>query len=95
MKARLAIKLIALGGGILAIGKLLAGHDILTGLAFVIGFLLVLAKIVAAFRLRRQPSPPSDGTNDSGPSDVPVPLQPGPKPPRALAMEHAFESREA
>ena len=48
MNIRMAIKLTSMGALIVAIGYLLRGHDILTGVALILLALFVSAKIVAA-----------------------------------------------
>ena len=69
------IKLVFLGALIVAVGQLLRGHDVLTGIALVLLFLWAVARVIAAIVVRRRGEPPSGG--GSWPSGEPVPRPPG------------------
>ena len=90
MKLQMIIKLVVLGGLIVAVGRLLHGHDILTGIALVLLFLWAVAKVIAAIVVRRKGEPPSGGGGGSWPSGAPVPRPPGGRPP---ALSAAAEVR--
>ena len=83
MKLQMIIKLVVMGGLIVAVGRLLHGHDILTGIALVLLFLWAVAKVIAAIVVRRKGEPPSGG--GSWPAGEPVPRPPGGRPPALLA----------
>jgi hypothetical protein len=85
MKLRMIIKLVVVGGLIVAVGRLLHGRDILTGIALVVLFLWAVAKVIAAIVVRRRGEPPSGGGGGSWPSDAPVPRPPGGRPPELSA----------
>jgi len=84
------IKLVVMGGLIVAVGRLLHGHDILTGIALVLLFLWAVAKVIAAIVVRRRGEPPSGGDGGSWPAGEPVPRPPGGRPP---ALSAAAEVR--
>ena len=85
MKSRMIIKLVVLGGLIVAVGRLLHGHDILTGIALVLLFLWEVAKVIAAIVVRRRGEPPSDGGGGGWPAGERVPRPPGGRPPALSA----------
>jgi len=66
MKALGIIKLILLGVLISAVGGLLKGHDLLTGIVLVSSVLLIAAKFYFLY------GRPSKGPRDSGPGDFPL-----------------------
>ena len=88
MKTRMAIKLIVLGSLIVAAGRWLRGHDILTAVALLLLALAVLAKVVAAIILRTAGGPAPDADGGWRPPDAPVPRPPGGRPP---ALSEAAE----
>ena len=85
MKARMAIKLIVVGGMIVAIGYFLRGHDLVTAVALSLLLVVVVAKVVAALVLRRRGGlpPMSGGGPDLG--GRPVRRPPGGRPPELSA----------
>jgi len=85
MKLQMIIKLVVLGGLMVAVGRLLHGHDVLTGIALVLLFLWVVAKVISAIVVRRRGEPPSGGDGGSWPSGEPVPRPPGGRPPALSA----------
>ena len=87
MKARMVIKLVALGTLILVVARLLQGHDVLTGIALVSLATLVAAKIVIALAQGRNGR--SGGGTGLHPTGRPVPRPPG-RPP-ALSAAAAAE----
>ena len=88
MKPRMVIKPVALGTLILAVARLLQGHDVLTGIALVSLALLVAGKIVTALvhSRNRRSGGSGNGLHSNG---VPVPRPPG-RPP-ALSGAAAAE----
>jgi hypothetical protein len=80
MKPQMIIKLVAMGGLIVVVGRLLHGHDILTGIALVLLFLVAVAKVISAIVVRRRGEPPSGGDGGSWPAGAPVPRPPGGRP---------------
>ena len=91
MKTKMAIKLTVFGGLIVTIGYWLRGHDILTGLALLLLFGIVVAKVVSALMVRRGGGPPPGGGGSES-ADRPVPRPAGDGPPRLAA---AAEVRHA
>ena len=87
MKLQMIIKLVVMGGLVVAVGRLLHGHDILTGIALVVLFLWAVAKVIAAMVVRRRGEPPSGGGGGGGswPAGEPVPRPPGGRPPALSA----------
>ena len=86
MKTRMALKLTVLGVSIVAASYWLRGHDILTGLALSLLFLLVVFKVAFALVARRRGGWPSNsGGTDS--ADRPEPRPPGGRPPALSAAE--------
>ena len=90
MKPKTVIKLVVMGGLIVAVGRLLQGHDVLTGIALVLLFLWTVAKVIAAIVVRRRGGPPGSGGGGSWPAGSPVPRPPGGRPP---ALSAAAEVR--
>ena len=84
MKLQMIIKLVVLGGLIVAVGRLLRGHDVLTGIALVLLFLVAVAKVIGAIVVRRRDEPPSGG-GGGWPAGEPVPRPPGGRPPALSA----------
>ena len=84
----MAIKLTVLGVLIVAVGHWLRGHDILTGVAMLLLFLVVLAKVVAAI-ISRTDGGPAPG-NGGEPPGTRMPRPPGGRPP---ALSAAAEAR--
>jgi hypothetical protein len=85
MKSQVIIKLVVLGGLMVAVGRLLHGHDILTGIALVVLFLWAVAKVIAAIVVRRRGEPPYGGGGGSWLAGEPVPRPPGGRPPALSA----------
>ena len=85
MKLRAVIKFIVLGAVIVAIGGLLRGHDVLTGLALSLLFLVVAFKMGFALTARRRCGFPPTGGGDS--ADRPESRPPGGRPPVLSAAE--------
>ena len=86
MKTRMALKLIVLGGAIVAAAYCLRGHDILAGVALLFLFLLVVFKLAFALIARRRGGwPPSSGGADS--ADKPESRPPRGRPPVLSAAE--------
>ena len=82
----MALKLIVLGGAIVAVARWLRGHDILTGLALSLLFLVVVFKIAFAVMARRRGGwNPGGGGADS--ADRPESRPPGGRPPVLSATE--------
>ena len=79
MNAKIVIKLALVGAFMVAVAYWLRGHDILTGLALLLLFLVVVAKVVGAIISRCGGSSPSGGR--SGSADRPMPKPPGGHPP--------------
>ena len=90
MKPQMIIKLVLLGALIVAVGQLLRGHDVLTGIALVMLFLWAVAKVIAAIVARRRGSPPFGGGGGGWPAGERVPRPPGGRPP---ALSAAAEVR--
>ena|SRR5437762_1959586 len=84
MNIRIATKLVVLGSLIVTAFYLLHGHDVLTGIALSLLFLIVVAKVVFAIIARRGGAPPSGG-GGYGPPHAPVPRPPGGRPPALSA----------
>ena len=91
MAAKMAAKLAIVGALIVTIASLLHGHDILTAVAMLLLFLVVLTKIVAAFALRPPGgSAPGNGGDFLG---LRMPRPPGGRPPAlSSAAEPKHES---
>ena len=86
MTTKTAIKLIVLGSLIVAATYWLRGHDVLTGLALSLLFLVVVFKMAFALIARRRGSrPPSGGGADS--AGRPESRPPGSRPPVLSAAE--------
>ena len=85
MKIQMIIKLVVTGGLIVAVGQLLRGHDVLTGIALGLLFLWVMAKVIAAIVVRRRGGSPSGGDGGSWPAGERVPRPPGGRPPALSA----------
>jgi len=89
MRPQMIIKLVVMGGLIVAVGQLLRGHDVLTGIALVLLFLWAVAKVIAAIVVRRRCEPPSGGGGGGWPAGEPVPRPPGGRPPALSAAAGA------
>ena len=87
MTTKMAIKLTVLGVLIVAVGNWLRGHEILTAVAMLLLFLVVLAKVVAAF-ISRPESGPGPG-NGGEPPGTRMPRPPGGRPPALSAAAEA------
>src|SRR5262245_3566033 len=85
MKPQMIFKLVVMGGLIVAVGQLLHGHDVLTGIALVLLFLWAVAKVIAAIVVRRRGEPPGSGGGGSWPAGSAVPRPPGGRPPALSA----------
>ena len=85
MKPQMIIKLVVMGGSIVAVGRLLHGHDVLTGIALVLLFLWAVAKVIPAIGVRWRGGPPSGGGSGSWPAGSPVPRPPDGRPPELSA----------
>jgi hypothetical protein len=85
MNTRMTIKLTAMGSLIVAVAYWLRGHDILTGIALALLFLVMLAKVIYAIRFGRRSGPPSDGDDGGWPPEALVPRPPGDRPPKLSA----------
>jgi hypothetical protein len=85
MKTRMAVKITALGVLIVAASYWLRGHEILTGLALSLLFLLVVFKMAFAVMARRHGGWNPDGGADS--ADRPESRPPGGRPPVLSATE--------
>ena len=85
MKPQMIIKLVVMGGLIVALGQLLRGHDVLTGIALVLLFLVAVAKVIAAIVVRRRGGLPGGGDSGSWPAGERVPRPPGGRPPALSA----------
>jgi len=85
MKPQMIIKLVVMGGLIVAVGRLLHGHDVLTGIALVLLFLWAVAKVIAVVVVRRRGGPPFGGGDGGWPAGEPVPRPPGGRPPALSA----------
>jgi hypothetical protein len=83
MTIRMAIKLTILGVLIVAVFYWLRGHDILTGVAMLVLFLAVVAKVVAAIISRPEGGPPLG--NGGEPPGTRMPRPPGGRPPALSA----------
>jgi len=81
----MTIKLVVTGVLILAVAHLLRGHDILTGTALLLLFVVVLARVVFAIRFRPGTEPPLSGGGGRRPPDAPVPRPPNGRPPTLVA----------
>jgi len=90
MKIQVAAKLVLLGSFIVAVGCWLRGHDILTGVALLLLFVVVLAKVVFAIISRPGSDLPPSGGGGRRPPDAPVPRPPWGRPP---ALSAAAEAR--
>jgi hypothetical protein len=79
MKLQTFIKLVVLGALIVVIFQLLRGHDVLTGIALVLLFLVALTKLIFAVIHRRRRGPSSGGGGWAAGTREPRP--PGGRPP--------------
>jgi hypothetical protein len=86
MKTRMIIKLTAVGALIVAVAYGLRGHDVLTGIALVLLFLVVVAKVISAILFHRRSEPPPGDGGGRRPPDAPVPRLPGGRPPELSAV---------
>jgi len=86
MNVKIATKIILTGVLIVAVAYWLRGHDLLTGLAVLVLFLIVIAKVVCAIVSRRGGS--SSGSGGPGSAGRPVPRRPVGRPP---ALKEAHE----
>jgi len=82
MNAKMVIKLTLLGALIVTVFSCLRGHDILTGLALLLLFLIAVATVVSAIISHRGGSSSCGGS--SGSAGRPVPRPPGGKPPALM-----------
>jgi hypothetical protein len=83
MTTKTALKLTVYAILIIALGRCLRGHDILTGLSLVLALVLTLAQIIFAIIARRRGSGPSNGNH---PPYTPIPIPPvRPRPPELSA----------
>lgn len=81
----MAIKLTVAGISLVAVAYCLRGHDILTGIALLVLFLVAVVKVVFAIIARRDNGfPPGDGGGQR-PPDAPVPRPPAGRPPALSA----------
>jgi hypothetical protein len=86
MKTRMALKLIVVGDAIVAVACWLRGHDVLTGVALALLFLVVVFKMAFAVIARRGGGrPPGSGGADL--ADRPESRPPGGRPPVLSAAE--------
>jgi hypothetical protein len=86
MKTKMILKLTVVGAVIVAAGCLLRGHDILTGLALSLLFLVVAAKMAFSLVARHHGGwPPASGGADS--AGRPELRPPGVRPPVLSAAE--------
>ena len=77
MKTKRVAKFLLVGSLIVAVAYWLRENDILTGLALLLLFVLVIGKVAFAFLSRRGWSPPSSGSSEPPDSPSRVTAPPG------------------
>ena len=83
-------KLVATGLLIVALGRLLRGHDTLTGAALILLFLVTSIKLVLAVVYGRRKDSPPYSCSGTHPPFAPVPIPPA----RPVAPELSATARE-